>query len=89
MNLDKLINMLFDSNEEPPQTRMGTIPADYTGGNPTVLGDGESEPSKIGYKVVQAYSPTDTPAADDRVLLQRQGKQDLIVGKVVDLDAQP
>lgn len=89
MNLDKLVSALLGSDPEPPMTRLGTIPADYTGGNPTVLGDGETEASRIGYKVVQAYSATDAPAADDRVLMQRQGKQDVILGKVVDLDATP
>ena len=39
--------------------------------------------SKKGYGRVQSYSAANPPAAGDRVLMQRHGKQDLIVGKVI------
>lgn len=87
MNLDKLIHRLLDTRREPNRVRMGTIPDDYASGNPQVLGDGETEVSAIGYPVVQSYSTTAPPAAGDRVMMQKQGKNWVVAGKVVDLDA--
>lgn len=87
MNLDKLINRLLDNRREPSPVRMGTIPDDHTDGNPRVLGDGETEASTIGYPVVHAYTPEVPPAAGDRVMMQRQGKNWVVAGKVADLDA--
>lgn len=87
MNLDKLINRLLDTRREPNRVRMGTIPADHAGGNPRVQGDGETEASAIGYPIVQAYSAAAPPAAGDRVMMQKQGKNWVVAGKVVDLDA--
>lgn len=85
MNLDKLINRLLDTRQQPQRTRLGTIPDDYTGGNPRVVGDGETEASTKAYPVVQSYSDTAPPAPGDRVVMQRQGKGWVIAGKVVDL----
>lgn len=85
MNLDKLINRLLDTRQEPQRTRLGTIPADYTSGNPNVIGDGEAEASRKAYPVVQSYSAAAPPAPGDRVVMQRQGKGWVVAGKVVDL----
>jgi len=89
MNLDKLINRLLDTRQDSQRVRLGTIPADHAGGNPRVIGDGETEASAIGYPVVHPYSPTTPPAAGDRVMMQKQGKNWVVAGKVADLDATP
>ena len=87
MNFDKLVQRLLDTRREPSRVRMGTIPDDHSSGNPRVIGDGETEPSGMGYPIVQAYSAEAPPAAGDRVMMQRQGKNWVVAGKVVDLDA--
>ena len=59
--------------------RLGTIPAGYTSGRPTILFDGESTISTRTYPYLSSY----TPAAGDRVLLVMVGHSGVILGKVV------
>jgi hypothetical protein len=65
--------------ERRPMTKLGTIPASYTTGKPTVQFDGESSPSVKCYPYIESY----TPSAGDRVLLIRVGNSWVIQGKVV------
>lgn len=60
-------------------TKLGTIPASYTTGKPTVQFDGESSASTKQYPYLASY----TPVAGDRVLLVRIGNSWVIQGKIV------
>ena len=59
--------------------RLGTIPATYTAGRPTVKFDGESVASARTYPYASSY----TPAANDRVLVAMVGHGGVILCKVV------
>jgi hypothetical protein len=65
--------------ERKPMTKLGTIPATYTTGKPTVQFDGESSASTKQYPYLASYTPT----AGDRVLLLRVGTGWVIAGKVI------
>lgn len=56
----------------------GTIPSNYTSGDPPVTFDGETVVSTKAYTHLSSY----TPAANDRVLLARVGASWVVVGKV-------
>lgn len=60
-------------------TRLGTIPATYSSGRPTVQFDGESVASTKTYPYLSSYTPT----AGHRVLLVRSGSTWVVVGRVV------
>ena len=57
--------------------RLGTIPADYAGGDPKVILDGETIAANITYKCI-SYAPT----AGERVLLAMVGKSWVVLGGV-------
>lgn len=59
--------------------RLGTIPASYISGRPTVLFDGEAVASTKTYPYLSTYTPT----ASHRVLLIRSGATWVVVGRVL------
>lgn len=76
MRADELLDLL----ESPPADtfRLGTIPATYTTGRPTITFDGEDTESTKAYPHLASYSP----AANDRVLLARVGASWVVIGTV-------
>lgn len=72
-----LVRALEDERNRDPDRRLGTIPAGYVGGRPTVRFDGETTASTKTYPYLSSYAP----AANDRVALERFGSTWLIIGK--------
>lgn len=71
---------VITSNDKPTAPfKIGTIPAGYTSGRPTVQFDGESAASTRTYPYLSSYTPT----ANDRVLLAMVGHGAVILGKIV------
>lgn len=59
--------------------KLGTIPAGYTSGRPTVQFDGEDSSTTKTYP----YLSSCTPTASDRVLVAIVGHGGVILGKIV------
>lgn len=81
---DKLLNILTPDEEGQGGNstlpfRLGTIPAGYISGKPTVQFDGENTVSTKKYSYLSSY----TPAANDKVLLARVGNGWVIIGKIL------
>jgi len=57
---------------------IGTIPADYSAGRPTIIFDGESIASVRTYPYLSSY----TPVAEDRVLIAVVGHSGVVLGKI-------
>ena len=64
--------------EIKPTYALGTIPATYSSGLPTVVFDGETAAAVKERPHLSSY----TPSADDRVLLARVGNGWVILGRV-------
>ncbi|CAM5794813.1 hypothetical protein [Brevibacillus borstelensis] len=75
---EDFLSILTPEKNVPSPFRMGTIPASYTSGLPTVQFDGETKASTKRYPFLEGY----TPRAADRVLLARVGHGWVVVGKV-------
>jgi hypothetical protein len=71
--------MITETKSQPPPYKLGTIPADYVSGKPTVQFDGESSPSIKTYPYLSSY----TPSANDRVLVAMVGHGGVIIGKII------
>jgi hypothetical protein len=59
--------------------RIGTIPANYVSGRPTIQFDGESTAGSRTYPYLSSYAP----AAGDRVLVAMVGHGGVVLGKIV------
>ena len=57
---------------------IGTIPASYATGRPTIIFDGESVASVRTYPYLSSYTPT----AEDRVLIAVVGRSGVVLGKI-------
>jgi hypothetical protein len=57
---------------------IGTIPASYSSGRPTITFDGESTASTRTYPYLNTYTPT----AEDRVLIAVVGHSGVVLGKI-------
>ncbi|MGM0882586.1 MAG: hypothetical protein ACQEXQ_16285 [Bacillota bacterium] len=64
---------------QPASFMIGTIPASYTTGRPTLTFDGESTATVRTYPYLSSY----TPAANDRVLIAIVGHSGVVIGKIV------
>jgi len=69
---------LLPSNQQGVAFLIGTIPADYTAGRPTITFDGESAASVRTYPYLSSYTPT----AEDRVLIAVVGHSGVVLGKI-------
>lgn len=76
-NFIKLINQNVKGQDEQSVV-LGTIPATYTTGLPTVQFDGESQVSAKQYPYLVSY----IPKASDRVMLIKQGHGWIIAGSI-------
>lgn len=59
--------------------KMGTIPASYVSGRPTVKFDGETAAGTRTYTYLSSY----TPVANDRVLVAIVGRGMVVLGKIL------
>ena len=69
---------LFSRNSKQSAFKLGTIPQDYTTGNPAIIFDGEGGASMRTYPHLSSY----TPAAGDRVILALVGHGGIVLGKL-------
>jgi hypothetical protein len=73
------LEIVSPNKGDPIVFKIGTIPATYTSGRPTVKFDGESAASVRLYAYLSSY----TPAANDRVLIALVGHSGVILGKII------
>lgn len=78
MRPEDLLEILRRGGREPTFL-LGTIPAGYVSGRPTVQFDGENAASTRTYPCLSSYAP----AAGDRVLVAVVGHGAVVLGKVV------
>jgi hypothetical protein len=69
---------LMPSNQPGTSFLIGTIPASYTAGRPTITFDGEGVASVRTYPYLSSY----TPVAEDRVLIAVVGHSGVVLGKI-------
>lgn len=79
MKAEDFLKIVRDQGDNSPVFLLGTIPASYTTGRPTIQFDGESIASTRAYPYLSSY----TPAANDRVLLAVVEHGAVILGKVI------
>jgi len=79
MRAEDFLDIVQGGNDKQAAFRLGKIPADYAGGRPRVLFDGETSASARTYPYLAGY----TPAAGDRVLLAQVGRGWVVLGKIV------
>lgn len=79
MRPEDFIDMMKNMAVKGVAAKIGTIPAGYTTGRPTILFDGESTASTKTYSYLGSYTPT----IGDRVLLISAGTSWVILGKIV------
>lgn len=79
MDPAKFLEIISPERGDPTVFKIGTIPAGYVSGRPTVKFDGESAASVRLYPYLGSY----TPAANDRVLVAMVGHSGVILGKII------
>lgn len=77
---EKFVNLMNQNikGQDEQSVLLGTIPATYTTGLPTIQFDGETQASAKTYPYVASY----IPKANDRVMLVKQGHGWVIVGSI-------
>lgn len=79
MDPTAFIKIFQSSGPQSASFMIGTIPADYTTGRPTLTFDGESTASIRTYPYLSSY----VPAANDRVLVAIVGHSGVVLGKII------
>lgn len=78
MDANTLLDILNPDSKSPSTVKLGTIPAGYVSGRPTVQFDGESIASVRTFPCVSGY----TPAVGDRVIVLLQGHSGICIGRI-------
>lgn len=78
MQPEKFLEIIRGQPDKQTAFKLGTIPAGYTSGRPTIQFDGESSASTRTYPYLSSYTPT----ASDRVLVAMVGHSGVVLGKV-------
>lgn len=79
MRPEDFLGIIRGPDDKQPAFRLGTIPASYTSGRPTVQFDGETTTSSRTWPYLSSYTPT----ANDRVLVSMVGHGGIILGKII------
>lgn len=79
MNPTDFLEIVSPDRGDPIVFKIGSIPATYTTGRPTVKFDGETAASVRLYPYLGSYAP----AANDRVLVAIVGHSGVVIGKLV------
>lgn len=77
---DQFLDIVRDKGKDKPIVRLGEVSSvDPNTGRPSIIFDGETDPSIKRYPYLESFSPTE----GDRVLLLAVGNTYVVIGKIV------